>query len=155
MIVANGPRAMQVRFRFRTDAGRISIAVDRILRLVELAGCVRGEVFEVERALREALSNAIVHGNRMNPDKWVHVRCRCEPENGVSIVIGDEGQGFDPIGEGRGIFIMRSHMDEVSFEKGGTEVHLKKRAGHRSRSGLFVYSRLGKLEDPAAAQGGF
>jgi serine/threonine-protein kinase RsbW len=136
---------MEVRFRFRTDAGRISIAVDRILHLVELAGCVRGEVFEVELALREALINAMVHGNRMNPDKWVHVRCRCEPENGVSIVVEDEGQGFDLIGvsdpataegvrsEGRGIFIMRSYMDEVSFEKGGTEVHLRKRAGRSSR----------------------
>lgn len=146
MIVANGPKAMEVRFRFLTDVDRISAAVDRIMRLVELSGGVRGEELEVELALREAVIHAMVHGNRMNPDKWVHVRCRCEPGNGVSIVVGNEGQGFDPIGVpdpttaegirselGRGILIMRSYMDEVSFEKGGTEVHLRKRAGHRSR----------------------
>jgi serine/threonine-protein kinase RsbW len=145
MIVADGPRAMEVRFRFHTDAGRISIAVDRIMRLVELSECVPGKEIEVELALREALINAMVHGNRMDPDKWVHVRCRCEPGNGVSIVVGDEGQGFDPIGtpdpaaaegfrsEGRGISIMRSYMDEVSFENGGTEVHLRKRVSLRAR----------------------
>lgn len=157
MIVANGPRAMEVRFRFRTHADRISTAVDRIMRLVELSRCVRDEEIKVELALREALINAMVHGNQMNPDKWVHVRCRCEPGNGVSIVVGDEGQGFDLVGvpdpataqgirsEGRGMVIMRSYMDEVSFEKGGTEVHLKKRAGHRSRRLEPASERSGPL----------
>jgi serine/threonine-protein kinase RsbW len=118
---------------------RISIAVDRIMPVIQASGCVLGQEIRVELALREALNNAIVHGNHMDPDKWVSVRCECDPDNGVSIVVRDEGQGFDPCRVpdptthegilsdlGRGLLIMRSNMDEVSFEKGGREVHLRK-----------------------------
>jgi serine/threonine-protein kinase RsbW len=100
---------------------------------------VLGQEIEVELALAEALSNAVVHGNRVDPDKWVHVRCSCDSEEGVSIVVRDEGRGFDPdrapgstapggfrSPRGRGILIMQSYMDGVSFENGGTEVHLRK-----------------------------
>jgi serine/threonine-protein kinase RsbW len=126
-------------FQFRSDAGRIQAALEQVMRLVRLSGCVSGQEIQVEMALHEALSNAVVHGNRRDPDKWVHVRCACDPERGVSIVVRDEGHGFDVArvsdptnsewlqsDHGLGILIMRSYMDEVWFEKGGTEVHLWK-----------------------------
>ena len=49
---------------------------------------------DVEIALREALANAIIHGNREDPRKHVHVNCRREPDE-VSIAVKDEGKGFD------------------------------------------------------------
>jgi Anti-sigma regulatory factor (Ser/Thr protein kinase) len=139
MIVSDRPKTVAIRLRFQSDVGRIPVAVDHVMRFVRLSGCVLGQEIEVEMALREALDNAVVHGNRSVPDKWVYVRCRCDPDDGVSIVVRDEGQGFDPAPvadattrggiaseHGMGLLIMRSYMDEVSFEQGGTEVHLRK-----------------------------
>jgi len=91
--------------------------------------------------LREALANAIIHGNHENPQKHVHVRCRCNPDE-LSIAVKDEGRGFDidkmadpivpeSIGSvhGRGIYLMKALMDEVHFEEGGVVVHMRKSAG--------------------------
>src|SRR5437016_11892583 len=74
----------------------ISPLVDRLMRLIEGSHCVRGEEACVELALAEALNNAVVHGNRMDRQKLVHVLCRCEWGDGISIVVKDQGQGFDP-----------------------------------------------------------
>ncbi|HNU83229.1 MAG: ATP-binding protein [Acidobacteria bacterium] len=93
-------------------------------------------------ALREALANAIKHGNRQDPAKRVDVEARVSPRQ-IRIRIRDEGAGFvpdavrDPLSEenrfradGRGIFYMRRLMDEVEFRfgpEGGTMVTLVKR----------------------------
>ena len=118
----------------------ISPLVDRLMRLIEGSQCVPGAEFDVELAIREALGNAVVHGNRENPDKKVHIRCRCESGNGVSIVVTDEGKGFNfpkilgngltsdtADAHGHGIQLMRAYMDAVRFERGGSEVHMRKR----------------------------
>jgi len=135
MIVTSRPKSTVLRLRFRSEMDRIPFAVNHVMGFVRQAGSVRGQEIEVEMALREALVNAIVHGNRMDRDKWIRVRCECDPVDGVSLAIGDEGEGFDqgrlpdPAargGLGRGLLIMRSCMDDVSFEKNGTEVHLHK-----------------------------
>jgi anti-sigma regulatory factor (Ser/Thr protein kinase) len=57
---------------------------------------VSGEEPAVELALREALNNAVVHGNRLDAHKLVHVRCRCKVGEGISLTVSDQGQGFDP-----------------------------------------------------------
>jgi serine/threonine-protein kinase RsbW len=119
----------------------ISPLVDRLMRLIEGSQCLPGDEFDVELALREALENAVVHGNRENPGKKVHIRCRCGPGNEISIVVTDQGRGFDfgkiggngftsdPAAEhGRGIQIMKAFMDDVHFERGGSEVHMHKQA---------------------------
>ena len=92
-------------------------------------------------ALREAIANAIRHGNRLDPDKrfWVAFS---GGEGEFVAEVGDEGGGFDasaapdPLSpenqmttSGRGIFYMRSYMDEVAHsggENGGTVVTLRK-----------------------------
>src|SRR4030088_3484741 len=56
----------------------ISPLVDRLIRLIKGSQCVPGGEPAAERALREALDNAVIHGNRMDARKPVHVRCRCE-----------------------------------------------------------------------------
>src|SRR5258708_7476107 len=117
----------------------ISPLVDRLMRLIEGSHCVRGEESCVELALAEALNNAVVHGNRMDRQKLVQILCRCELGKGISIVVKDQGHGFDPnavpdptatenVGadHGRGIWVMKSVMDEVSFECNGTEVRMRK-----------------------------
>jgi serine/threonine-protein kinase RsbW len=124
----------------------ISPFVDRLMRLIEKSRCAPGDEFGVELALREALGNAVVHGNREDPKTRVHVRCRCGPGHEISIVVADQGQGFDfariagealasdPTTEhGRGIRLMKAYMDDVHFERGGSEVHLRKHSRSRSR----------------------
>ena len=100
----------------------------------------------MEVAIRESVINAIKHGNRHDPAKHVRVEFSmlpaASPEELV-ISVRDEGEGFDPDeladplapenllkSSGRGIFFMRSFMDDVSIARhpeGGMEVRLLKR----------------------------
>jgi serine/threonine-protein kinase RsbW len=125
----------------------ISPLVDRLMRLIEGSRCVPGEEFNVEMAIREALDNAVVHGNQEDPETRVHVRCRCEPGKEISIVVTDQGKGFDfektvgnaptwdpAVEHGRGIQLMKAFMDDVHFEQGGSEVHMRKRSRTTFRS---------------------
>jgi serine/threonine-protein kinase RsbW len=117
----------------------ISPLVERLMRLIEGSHCITGEELAVELALREALNNAVVHGNRLDVHKLVHVRCRCKVGEGISLIVSDQGQGFDPrtvpdsvtvenleADHGRGIHLLKLAMDEVSFEQRGAEVHMWK-----------------------------
>jgi len=94
--------------------------------------------FAVRLALEEALVNAMKHGNRMDPARRVVLAYRLSPER-VEIRVRDEGAGFDPgmVPDptrdenlqrpcGRGIMLMRSYMDEVSFVCSGQEVQMVK-----------------------------
>ena len=96
----------------------------------------------VDLAVREALANAIKHGNEQNPSKQVHVDLAVE-EGHLVIRVEDEGLGFDPRQvadpldpknilhtNGRGIFYMKTFMDEIQYgsgSSGGTMVTLRKR----------------------------
>ena len=123
-----------------SEVTAISPFVDKLMLLLRNCGCVPEGVSDVEIALREALANAILHGNHEDRRKHVHVACRCEPDE-VSIEVKDEGKGFDinhvpdpttpeNIGSvhGRGIHVIRALMDEVRFEEGGAVIHMRKRA---------------------------
>ena len=78
-----------------SEINAISPHVERLMRLIERSHSITGEEYEVELALREALSNGVVHGNRLDARKLVHVRCRCRVGNGISLIVSDQGQGFD------------------------------------------------------------
>ena len=125
----------------------ISPVIDRLMLLIKKCDCAAGEEVNVEIALREAVANAVLHGNKAAPEKRVAIRCECRIGSGVSICVRDEGQGFDPdnvpdpiaisnveSSHGRGIYLMRALMEEVYFERGGTEVHM--RTGFKCESKL-------------------
>jgi serine/threonine-protein kinase RsbW len=96
----------------------------------------------VSVAVRESVVNAIKHGNAMDESKRVWVEFLLEPR-ALEVQVRDEGTGFDPASVpdpvapenllkayGRGIFFMRSFMDEVSYSfprTGGTVVRMVKR----------------------------
>jgi serine/threonine-protein kinase RsbW len=138
---------LEIDFWMPSEVRAISPLVDRLMRLIEGSQCVPGEEFAIELALREALNNAVLHGNREDPKTKVHIRCRCQPGKELSIIVTDQGTGFhfekvvangvvmDPCSEhGRGIHLMKAYMDHVHFERGGSEVHMRKdsRAAFRS-----------------------
>ena len=124
-----------------SDVAAISPFVDKLMLLYSNCGCIPDGLTEVEIALREAMANAIIHGNHEDRRRQVHVTCRCEPGE-VSIAVKDEGKGFDinkvpdptapeNLGSvhGRGIHVMKALMDEVRFEEGGAVIHMRKSAG--------------------------
>jgi len=136
------PEDLQTRVRVRVP-GRldaISPAVDRVMDEVRAMECSKGKEFEVETALREALANAIRHGCANDGRKSVEVCVACDESKGMIIVVRDPGPGFDPAAipsptlglniyrhHGRGIYLINQLMDEVSFDKGGTEIRMRKR----------------------------
>jgi serine/threonine-protein kinase RsbW len=117
----------------------VQVVVEESLKRLSLTG---DSSQRVGIAVREAVANAIRHGNLEDPEKRVEVDFAVE-DGEVVIVVQDQGEGFDPgkvrdpVAEenllrpnGRGILFMRSFMDsiEYSFQPGeGTRVILRKR----------------------------
>jgi anti-sigma regulatory factor (Ser/Thr protein kinase) len=138
---------LEVHTWLRSEIALISPFTDWLMRLIAGSRCVRGKEESIELALREAMSNAMLHGNRMDARRLVHVRCCCESAKGVFIVVRDQGHGFDPndvsnplavenlrAERGRGIHLMKWAMDEVSFKRGGSEVHIHKESGNQQKT---------------------
>jgi len=117
----------------------------RAEELAREAGFDEDTASQVAMIAREAVINAILHGNKKDPDKRVRVGFELTDE-ALKITVADEGEGLDPDtvpdpcapenimrSSGRGIFLMRAIMDEVHFHqlKPGTEIELVKyRATH-------------------------
>jgi serine/threonine-protein kinase RsbW len=121
------------------EISAIGPVVERVMEIAREMKCAEGKEFEIEMALREALANAIVHGAKHDTTKNVQLCVGCDEARGMLIVVRDPGEGFDPksvpspvMGQnvysehGRGIFLINQLMDEVRFERGGTEIHMKK-----------------------------
>lgn len=134
--------AVRLNVTIAADVEAISPVVDRVMAIVGEMGCAKGHEFAIELSLREALANAIVHGARNDPGKQVEFWVACDAERGMLIIVRDPGPGFDPatipspiVGQqiysehGRGIYLINQLMDEVRFEKGGTEIHMRKFTG--------------------------
>lgn len=132
--------AFRFRRRLQSTTPGINRAVRDILRHARITGCLADHQAELEIALREALANAVRHGNRGDAAKRVLVRAYCDPGKGFVIAVRDEGTGFDPskvpdprdedrlqLSHGRGIFLMRELMDHMEHRKGGREVVLYKK----------------------------
>ena len=75
-----------------SEVAAISPFVDRLMLLFRKCGCVSEGESGVEIALREALANAIIHGNHENSQKHVYVRFRCKPDE-VSFAVKDGPRG--------------------------------------------------------------
>lgn len=109
--------------------------------LAQKAGFDEDDLTKIGMAVRESMVNAVVHGNRYNANKKVRLSVSKSGE-ALTVRIADEGEGFDcenlpdPLApenlfrsSGRGIFLIRSFMDECQIrrlEPGGTEVTLVK-----------------------------
>ncbi len=127
---------METTIEARTEA--IAPLVDDIMGVVETMQCAKGKEIEAQTALTEALANAVVHGAGNDPKKQVECCVACDAERGLLIIVRDPGAGFDPaqvpnpvVGQnifsthGRGIFLINRLVDDVHYEKGGTEIHMR------------------------------
>ncbi len=134
------------------ETGPIRMSLSSRFENIEMAQHLCGKLLEgydlpeetrhwILMALREALANAIKHGNAQDQAKRVHLDMDVVDDT-LQMRIRDEGAGFDPSGvadplapenrlktSGRGIFYMKTFMDEVSFrpvDGGGMEIVLRK-----------------------------
>jgi serine/threonine-protein kinase RsbW len=127
--------------------------------LARLAGLDEDALHWVSVAVRESVINAIKHGNKGDAGKRVHVDLtplETDAPPGIAIRVRDEGPGFDPEtlpdplapenllkSSGRGIFLIRSFMDEVAVRRapeGGMEVLMVKRASAPNRTAALSAS---------------
>jgi serine/threonine-protein kinase RsbW len=135
------------------DDSRFHLAIGSRFENIELVQVVLDDALQrvgfdedarhwIDLAVREALANAIKHGNREDPAKRVEVDVAVEDDELV-ICVEDEGEGFEPFEvsdplapenllnpNGRGIFYMKSFMDGIDYSfrsGGGTRVTLRKR----------------------------
>ncbi|MGA9062363.1 MAG: ATP-binding protein [Terracidiphilus sp.] len=119
------------------SVGEVEAAADR---LATEAGLDEDQRFHIVMAVREAAINAVLHGNEYDAARQIDVSLENTGKDLV-FVISDQGHGFDPDhlpdplapenilrGTGRGIFLIRSLMDEVHFRQlhPGTELKLIK-----------------------------
>jgi serine/threonine-protein kinase RsbW len=136
----------------RGDSERIEITISSRFENIELVQVIAEHLCEnagvdedgshwIGMAVREAVANAIKHGNKLDVRKKVHAQFDLRG-NELAIRISDQGEGFDPEKvsdplspknlmktSGRGIFYMRTFMDEVhySFQPGaGTSLVMTK-----------------------------
>jgi serine/threonine-protein kinase RsbW len=112
-----------------------------VLQLAQQCGLPEEDAYQLGYAVREAMVNAVVHGNRYSANKQVHLTVR-KVDAVLEVVIEDEGQGFDEHGQtdplaeenllaqsGRGLMIIRAFVDELDISKtvtGGTRVVMRK-----------------------------
>jgi serine/threonine-protein kinase RsbW len=138
-----------VRLDFRSGFEMLDFVHVVCDHLARMAGLDDDDVHWVGVAVRESVINAIKHGNCNDARKRVHVEftpLENEAPAGLAIRVRDEGCGFDPSlvadpctaenllkAHGRGIFLIRSFMDEMTFQRapeGGMEVLMVKRVQH-------------------------
>lgn len=128
-------RSIEISVRVPTDLDVVEETVDLVARHCLASGITpRAARFVVRVALCEALANAIQYGNRLDPDKRVDVTVQVD-DDALQVFVCDEGEGFDPgiipdptdpgrvsLDNGRGLFLIRQLMDEVSFNARGNSI---------------------------------
>jgi serine/threonine-protein kinase RsbW len=120
----------------------VATAAAAVAEFLNRLGVSDEATFGIDMAVREAVTNAVIHGNRQDENKTVDVTVKSLPD-AVEISVHDQGPGFNPEevpdptaaenilkSSGRGIFFMRTFMDEVDWlirPEGGTTVRMLKR----------------------------
>ena len=130
----------ELTFPSRIDS--IAEAAAAAAEVARRAGFTEDALFGIDMAVRESVTNAVLHGNREDESKPVEVGFH-NSAAGLRITVRDRGQGFDPAGvadptdpqnilkaSGRGILFMRTFMDAVRWERhpqGGMVVEMLKK----------------------------
>lgn len=124
-----------------SDLASVDIAEESVMQRAERIGFDEDARMDLGLAVREAMVNAVVHGNNYSPKKKVELSIHSSMDS-LRVVILDQGSGFevktvpDPLDDqnlmktsGRGLLMMQTYVDELSVKKGpkgGTEVVMVK-----------------------------
>lgn len=120
-----------------SDLNEIDRLAEFVGEIAARAGCNDEKEHHIQLALNEAVTNAILHGNKKDPAKPVTVSAIISSED-VKVTVSDQGSGFDPdtIPDprkkenllktgGRGVWLMFEFADEVRYNEKGNEVALR------------------------------
>jgi serine/threonine-protein kinase RsbW len=112
--------------------------VEELLARLQEYGWDPQPLFGIHMALEESITNAIRHGNKLDPNKQVFVDCELSPQR-FFIRVCDEGAGYNPcavpdccadenleVPGGRGLALMRAYMDHVELSDNGRCVVMEK-----------------------------
>jgi serine/threonine-protein kinase RsbW len=130
------------------EVAGISSAVEdicqKLLSELQDAYFTEDDIFAVHLALEEAFTNAIKHGNKMDPAKKIKIQYKIN-SNKVEISVADQGNGFNPNqvpdprteenlykSEGRGLLLIQSFMDQINFNKSGNCLNMIRFKGQRA-----------------------
>jgi len=131
----------RVSYTLDSSLDSVNQAEESALQFAKNSGFNEDDVQRISMAVREGVVNAVLHGNQYDPNKKVRVSFE-NSGDAMLIRIADEGAGLDadnipdPLTpenlmktSGRGIFLIRTFMDEVKFKSlnPGTEITLIKR----------------------------
>jgi serine/threonine-protein kinase RsbW len=132
------PSGWRLSIDLPSERGSNRQVTDELLTQLGAHGWPPADVFAVHLAVEEAIVNAIVHGNKLDLAKKVHVECEVSADR-VRVAIADEGPGFDPgsvpdctsderleAPSGRGVMLMRSFMTTIEYNAAGNAVVLEK-----------------------------
>ena len=138
-----------VEVALESDLKNVEVADELSRRVTTRAGFDEEDRQRIEMAVHESLINAIWHGNKNDASKRVWLKYEIFDDR-LEVRVRDQGNGFDPTNipnplaeenllniSGRGIFLIRSFMDDFRVEKlagGGTEVTMIKRYVSKSKS---------------------
>ena len=136
------PESSVVEVTLESDLKNVEVAEEITRRVAGTAGFDEDDQHRIEMAVHESMINAIWHGNKNDSSKSVWLQFKIHPDR-LEIHIRDQGNGFDPNHipnplenenllnvSGRGIFLIRTFMDEFRVEHvsgSGTEVIMVKR----------------------------
>lgn len=136
---ANSEQRELLNMSIPATAKAVAEASDQVAAILLGLGISEDKQLDIGLALQEALANAVVHGCGNDPSKNVHCRLGCDNGGRILIIVSDPGPGMDlssfpdPIlapniskDHGRGIYLIRQLMDDVRFERGGTEIRMWK-----------------------------
>ena len=136
-----GTRGLTLEHVLESNLESVDRAEQTVLREAEELGFGEDDLHRIGISVRECMVNAVVHGNRYNARKKVHLKVNRAPGR-LTVWVGDEGEGFDPAAipdplanenllrqSGRGVLMMQAFMDEFQIctrAPKGTEVKMVK-----------------------------
>jgi serine/threonine-protein kinase RsbW len=128
---------MEKDFQLRGIVDDVPEARDQMLSFIRESCHSTTQYYNLLVAIQEALASAVVHGCKNDPSQIVHCRIKCT-DSAIAMTVRDPGPGFDvsslpdptskdniEVEHGRGIFLLRSLMDEVHFEEGGRLLQMR------------------------------
>ncbi len=137
----SGPANPELNLELASNLESVDFAEEKTLEIAAQCGVPEDELHRVGISVREAMVNAVVHGNRYNRNKKVYFHVHANSHS-VAITIGDEGKGFNPdvvpdpnkeenvlCQSGRGIMLIRAFMDAYEVMPrpgGGTQIRMLK-----------------------------
>src|ERR1035438_1644194 len=133
-------RTISREFTFSVNSESMVDARESMMDFIKKNVASEGEEIDIFVALQEALANAVLHGCQNDGAKAIRCCIEIDP-SALGIVVRAPGPGFDVAAtatagpavntteHGRGICLMRSLMNDISYGHGGSEVRLRKLRG--------------------------